>query len=85
MALRTPHANTNTARTIHGIQARTIKPGRVPLELYAGCDIGRAAIVVVSLECGGAPDFFGFHTFKNNVRHAIEMIAAPTSTSIGPW
>ena len=80
-----PQANTKTVRISQGIQALTTTEvsWRVKVVRAEGSDSPPSdsrprSLVVVQIS-------LGFHTFRNNTRQSIDTMAAPTSTSMGPW
>src|SRR5579859_2257336 len=82
----TPQRKTNTDNTSHGTHARNT----VVRSCLTTCSIAAAPWSTVPLSASwpfSAVDFqivFGFQTRRKRVKQAIEMIAAPTSTSHGP-
>ena len=78
-----PQANTNTQRISQGIQARTTKP----VGWRSNCAAGPSSPLSLSWPRSLVVRqiSFGFQTLRNSVRQAMEISAAPTSTSMGPW
>ncbi|MNY18972.1 hypothetical protein D3C86_1523820 [compost metagenome] len=85
-----PQMNTNTVRMIHGIQARSTA-GLASLPKV--CPVSALAFFSSSTwELSTRPDnaaevctWAGFQALRKPARQAMEISAAITSTSIGPW
>src|SRR4029079_6746484 len=69
-----PHTNTSTLRISHGVHARS-----------TSADEGRTATVASGTSVSRRQTLAGFHTLRNAASAAIDVTAATTSTSHGPW